>query len=307
MRKAYARRIINLGWYQNLVDFGDLVWDEEYDGSNYFKEAIQAQTSRDQKVISIPRSSSYSNREPKKLGSHRAKISSKSTLSEIFASSQSTAWMKPKKNPGEDVQATYSYDKMNFDKPPELGNIDIYFKNQLFERVSVCDLEKRRVSLQEKTSYCKSVEKFDKSELTFCKNMLAVSNKIQSLGSDANPDTCFSDVVLQSKLIDVATITDSSLRMAAARKKALEVKKKEIEARQQWLKNAGTDQMKKRFAEAVFKNKRVFQVENILMLKKRMEKDPQVGAGILKNVDQFKQSVEKLNPNELNRQTQEVV
>ena len=78
----------------------------------------------------------------------------------------------------------------------------------------------------------------------------------------------------------------------------------EKETRDQWKQRDGPDLLSRRMAEVIFKHKKVFQVENVVMLKRRMEKDPAIGDTITKSIDKFQNKVSQLNKAAISRNVQ---
>lgn len=227
-----------------------------------------------------------------------------STLSDIFGRSHTVSNLKQSKKPEEAVAGPLSYDQMNFDKPPDLTNIDNYFKNQLFDTIGIADLESRRTSLQMKVLKRNCKDEFDNNEAKFCKRLMNVKRISEVPPSNTVRDDCFSDLNLNHKLIDTDTRVSEGLRRLDESKRATEVKRMEKQTRDQWKQRDGPDLLSRRMAEVIFKHKKVFQVENVVMLKRRMEKDPAIGDTITKSIDQFQNKVSQLSKAAISRNVQ---
>jgi hypothetical protein len=142
--------------------------------------------------------------------------------------------------------------------------------------------------------YRQTTNAFDKKELDFCKRVLGTLKDAQLPCSTFDFEVNLDQLTLDHELIETDTAIRDKSKQISDFKRDVELKIKENKVREMWLKHS-KEGANPHMAEIILKNKKIFQVENIMLLKKRMEKDPTLGEPLLKRTVNFQHHVNKLS------------
>jgi hypothetical protein len=217
------------------------------------------------------------------------------SLADIFGKTFSSSNIKTQDAPkSEAKESQVTYDMMDFSEKPDLSNINTFFKNELHHRLKIDKLESSLETMKSNAIYRQLGDSFDKKEMQFCKRVLSTLKGTEFQTSNADFDVHLDDLCLQHKLTETETMIRDKLRQMSDYKKDIELKHKENKVREMWLKHTKEGASAK-FGEIILKNKKIFQVENIMLLKKRIEKDQTVGVPILKSSVTFQDGVNRLS------------
>lgn len=192
------------------------------------------------------------------------------------------------------VQSSMAYDLMDFSKKPDLSNVNTFFKNELHKRLEMCKLQQGLETMKANVLHREVADAFDKREVKFCKKILGTLKDTEMPRQNIDHDLNMGNLALEHRLVETELAISDNIQSLNELKRMEELKQKEKKVREMWLKQS-KEGKNPHLTDIILKNKKVFQVENIMLLRKRMEKDSTLGDPVLKSTEVFKMSVEKMN------------
>jgi hypothetical protein len=148
-------------------------------------------------------------------------------------------------------------------------SLDDVFREYTTQRLKIDKMDKKLIRTKSNFAYCVSSDDFYKKEVSFGKQLVSLKNheNCDSLNHQIAQDTYLSDIILQDHVITKANaIRSQSQRIVETQER---VKSLNSKARQV---------IKKDFKENVFKpmekHKEIFKLENVMIHKRKLEKDP---------------------------------
>ena len=193
-------------------------------------------------------------------------------------------------------------EKNPFQAPSEhRTTIDGFFNDQLYYLSGMEKLDKDLEKIKGACVYRIMNEDFDKKEFNFCKKMIAVKSR----SSIENKDELIEDsnlerIDLKHKLIGKKISVNEESKRILEKSKDPEVK------RYSYRKNKEQRTVRPTIADLVYNHRKIFRVENVVMLRKKMEKDPIIHNSVVKRTEFLQSKAEGYTPEEIISRTNEM-
>jgi hypothetical protein len=161
--------------------------------------------------------------------------------------------------------------------PPEIAaytqqtkhSLDEVFREYTIQRLKIDQMDQNLTRTKSNFAYCVSSDDFNKKEVSFGKQLVSLKNQenCDSLNQQIVQDTYLSDIILQDHVIAKANaIRSQSLKIVETQERVKSLNSKAVHV------------AKKNFKENVYKpmekHKEIFKLENVMVHKRKLEKDP---------------------------------